>query len=268
MNTIFRSFVVVSLIGMVIGSVSNLYSDTLYRDHSPGRVYEHYFKLINETDWLAAETIKVFNDDTGQNFRAFCIDHYTFVTEEFGDPLIGQEYNAMALNSPSMTLYTQIQKEALNSFFSHVYSTVYDINGNIIDDANAYFYQLVVWEIAHETNESWDIASGTFGITNAATYTPDHSSSFVDDDYYNTAVSTMNSWFNAITGSITWESIGYGTVTDHELTVYVAEGGTNISQTFISVVSPVTPEPATMLMFGIGLFALPLLRRARKIVTH
>ncbi|MDR1268530.1 MAG: PEP-CTERM sorting domain-containing protein [Planctomycetaceae bacterium] len=36
----------------------------------------------------------------------------------------------------------------------------------------------------------------------------------------------------------------------------------------MSVVSPTTPEPATMLMFGIGLFALPLLRRARKINSH
>ncbi|MDR0335882.1 MAG: PEP-CTERM sorting domain-containing protein, partial [Planctomycetaceae bacterium] len=154
--------------------------------------------------------------------------------------------------------------------FSHVYSTIYDVNGDIINDANAYFYQLVVWEIIHETSGTFDITAGEFGIKNAATY-PDptnHSSSVYDSGYYNTAVGVINSWLDAITGAITWESIGYDTVVDHTLTVYVAEGGTDVSQTLISVVSPTTPEPATMLMFGIGLLTLPVLLRRRKIVAH
>ncbi|MDR1963090.1 MAG: PEP-CTERM sorting domain-containing protein, partial [Planctomycetaceae bacterium] len=63
---------------------------------------------------------------------------------------------------------------------------------------------------------------------------------------------------------------GYGTVTNHELTVYVAEGGQSVSQTFISVVGhpALVPEPATMLIFGIGIVTLPCLRRVRKIVRR
>ncbi|MDR1270333.1 MAG: hypothetical protein LBK82_12495, partial [Planctomycetaceae bacterium] len=204
MNTKFRSFVVVSLIGMVISLVSNVYSDTLYCDNSSRRYNEHFFQVINDSPsgngYHNSETIKVFNDDTGQNFRVFCIDYYMPTTPEFNNPLIGQEYDAMALNSPSMTLYTQIQKDALNSFFSHVYSTIYDINGDIINDADAYFYQLVVWEIIHETSGTWDISSGTSGITNAYTYddpvnrtSGGNSGGALDTNYYNTTVSTINS---------------------------------------------------------------------------
>jgi hypothetical protein len=223
--------------------------------------------------WHAAETIKIINDDTDQYFRAFCVDYYTPTSTEFNNPLIGNEYGAVALNSPSMTLYSQIQKDALNSLFSHVYSTIYDVNGEIINDVNSYFYQLVVWEIIHEPEgETWNISNGAFGIQNAATFSDpdnDRESSYVDTDFYNLAVDTINSWLDAISGTITWDSIGYGTVTDHQLTVYVAEGGQYTSQTFISVVSPMTPEPATILMFGIGMMlTLLLVRRTRKIVSH
>ncbi|MDR3197827.1 MAG: PEP-CTERM sorting domain-containing protein [Planctomycetaceae bacterium] len=272
MNTMYRFFVIVLLLGTVISSIGKVYGDTLYADASSRRSYAHYFQMIKDkptgTGWHNAETLKIFNDDTDQNFRIFCIDYYTSTTTEFNDPFIGQEYNATALDSPTMTLYTQAQKDALNSFFSHVYSTVYDINGDIINDANSYFYQLVVWEIIHETAGTWDIADGIFGIQDAATFDNPATggSAHYDRDYYNTAVGVINSWLDAITGDITWESIGYGTITDHTLTVYVAEGGQNVSQSFISVVSPTTPEPATILMFGIGIIALPCLRRVRKIV--
>jgi hypothetical protein len=271
----YRFFIVTGLFGIVMSSIGKVYSDTLYCDISSRRTnYAHYFQMLNDTNnngWHPAESIKITNDDTEQNFRAFCADYFTPTTTEFNNPLIGQEYDAVALNSPSMTLYTQAQKNALNSFFSHVYSTVYDVNGNIINEADSYFYQLVVWEIMHETSGTLNIADGVFGINNAATFNdPDHdrSQAYVDTDYYNNATSTMNSWLNAISGTITWESLGYDVVTNHDLTIYVAEGGQNISQTFISVVSPVVPEPATLLIFGIGITMLPCLRRVRKIVSH
>jgi hypothetical protein len=260
-------FVLACFIVSAIGSAGNAFSDTLYCDISSQRTdYAHYFQMIHDLSWQAAETIKIINDDTGQDFRAFCSDYFTPTSAEFNNPLIGQEYDATALNSPSMTLYSQIQKDALNSLFSHVYSTIYDSNGEIIDDVNSYLYQLVVWEIVHETEGTWDIADGEFGIKSAATYYPnDRTRSYTDTNFYNLAVNTINSWLEAIVGNITWDSIGYDTVTDHQLTIYVADGGQNISQTFISVVAPITPEPATILMFGIGMmFTLPLLQRTRK----
>jgi hypothetical protein len=274
MNAMDRFLALACFIVALISSVGNGYSDTLYSDLSSRRSdYTHYFQMIHDTSnngWHSAETIKVINDDTGQDFRVFCIDYFTPAVTEFNDPLVGQEYSAIALNSPGMTLYSPIQKDALNALFSHVYSTTYDVNGDIINDVNSYLYQLVVWEIIHETDETWDIASGEFGIQNAATYDPnDRTVAYVDANFYDLAVNNINSWLDAIVGNVTWDSIGYGTVTDNQLTIYVAEGGQNISQTFISVVAPITPEPATILMFGIGMmFTLPLMRRTRKFFSH
>jgi hypothetical protein len=272
-----RFFVILYFIVLVIGLANYGYSDTLYCDTDSRRLnYAHYFQMIHDPSnegWHTAETIKIINADTAQNFRAFCIDYDTLTSTGFNDPLIGNEYDAVALNSLSMTLYSQVQKEALNTLFSRVYSTIYDVNGEIIDidDVNSYFYQLVVWEIIHEPEgEIWNIAEGAFGIRNAATFhDPDNNRelAYVDTNFYNLAVNTVNSWLGAINGDITWDSIGYDTVTDHQLTVYVAEGGQHISQTFISVVSPITPEPATILMFGIGMLTLPLIRRTQKAIS-
>ncbi|MDR2438267.1 MAG: hypothetical protein LBE12_02700 [Planctomycetaceae bacterium] len=275
MNTKNCFWVTACFVVALMSLVGNGYSDTLYRDSSSSRSdYTHYFQMIHDTSnngWHNTETIKIINDDTDQNFRVFCVDYFTPITTEFKNPLIGQEYDAIALDSPSMMLYSQIQKDALNSLFSHVYSTIYDANGDIIDDVKSYLYQLVVWEIIHETDEAWNIAGGEFGIQNAATYRNpnDHSKGYIDTDFYNFAVSNINSWLDAIVGKITWDSIGYGEVTDNQLTVYVAEGGQNISQTFISVVAPIVPEPATILMFVIGMMStLPLMRRTGKFFSH
>jgi hypothetical protein len=262
----YRFFMILGLAGIVISSINKVYSDTLYYDASSQRTYAHYFRMLHDSSnngWHDSETIKVINEDTDQNFRVFCIDYFTQTTTEFRNPLLGQEYDAVALDSPSMTLYTQAQKDALNSLFSHVYSTIYDVNGDIIDDANAYFYQLVVWEIVHETSGTLNITDGALGITNAATYpNPDDPTvAVVDTAYYNTTVRIVNSWLDAIAGKTTWESLGYDTITNHNLTVYVAEGGQTIAQTFISVVSPIVPEPATMLIFGIGITILSCFRR-------
>ncbi|MDR1962970.1 MAG: Cys-Gln thioester bond-forming surface protein, partial [Planctomycetaceae bacterium] len=216
MNPMIRFFVAVISMLAIIGLVNKGYCDTLHSNYDDWRNYAHYFQFLdvsNNNGWGNAETIKIENADTDQLFRAFCIDHDTMTSPEFNNPLIGQNYDPVALNSPSMTLYTQSQKDALNSLFSHVYSTVYDFDGNIIDDASAYFYQLVVWEIIHETSGTFNISNGTFGIQAAATYIdPDNhdGGSFDDWDYYHSTVAAANSWLDAISGTITWESIGYG----------------------------------------------------------
>lgn len=265
-----------SAVGIVSGILILVFSasvqaDLLYSTPDGARNPAHYFKFLNDTDnngWHFAESLVATNDNSGEVFRAFCVDRGTYTSEGFNDPTVGQEYGAVALDSPTMNLYTQTQKEALNQLFSHVYSSVYDSFGNVIGELGSYVFQLAVWEIVHETSDSYSVTAGEFGVSSGATYRDADDrdqGSYVDNTFYKQATDLANSWFDAIAGNVTWDSIGYGVATDYDLTVYVAEGGTHASQTLISTVGPAaTPEPGTLLMFGLGAAAmLPWARRKR-----
>lgn len=257
---------------LTVACLSNtVRADLLYATEDAKRNPAHFFKFLNDTDnngWHYAESIVTTNADTEQVFRAFCVDRGTYTSEGFNDPTVGQEYGATTLNSPTMTLYTQTQKEALNQLFSYVYSSVYDSFGNVIGDLASYVFQLAVWEIVHETSGTYSVTAGEFGVSSGATYRdPDDrdQGSVVDNTFYNQATALANSWFDAMAGNVTWESLGY-TSSDYELYVYVAEGGTHASQTLISTVGPAaTPEPGTLLIFGLGAAAIvPWARRRIK----
>jgi hypothetical protein len=78
---------------------------------------------------------------------------------------------------------------------------------------------------------------------------------------------------NAVLGNADWYSMGMGDFTDYDLSVYVAEGGKQNSQTLISVTASynredppptATPEPTTMLVVGLGLAGLGLARRSMR----
>lgn len=244
-------------------------ADILYGDPNGTNNYVHYFKFLNDANnngWHYADSIQAVNDTTNQQLRMFCVDYFTQTSAQFADPASGQAYNAVSLNSPSMTLYSDLQKSVLNSLFSHVYGTVFDANGGVIDSFAVYGYQLAVWEIIHETSGVFAINSGSFGISSAATYPNPNvlSGALVDTTFYNQITALTNSWLSAATGATAWDA-KYATATDYDLTVYVAEGGTNISQTFLSTKGPATtPEPASMLIFGLGIAVLPIARRFRR----
>ena len=234
---------------------------------TPGATLDSYFRFLNDTDnngWHYAAPFGAENLTTGQLLNTFCVDRYTYTSSDFSLPGVGQEYGAVALNSPTMTLFSDIQKSALNSLFSHVYTTITDSQNNLLNTAAAMAFQLTVWEIVHETSGVWNLANGVFGINAAATYrNSDHTGgSEYDNRLFNDVISLTSSWFSAIADEPMWVAMGYGK-TDLELTVYVAEGGTHVSQTLISTTAPaaVTPEPATILMFGMGVLALPFCRR-------
>ena len=201
--------------------------------------------------------MRVTNNTTDQkDFLLFCGDFFTSTTSAYGSAA-GQEYNAVAMASSTIDFYTDLQKSQINDLFGHAYATAFNLDGNILNTTYAQAIQLSIWSILHEETGNYDILDGSFRLT----------------ANYNTAVvEATNALLGAVIGNVDWSEIGMDEFVDYDLTVYVAEGGKTVSQTLISVTgSPnreeataVVPEPATMLIIGLGLAGLGFARRSRK----
>lgn len=226
---------------------------------------EAYFHFINDkvnSGYRFASPIKGTNLTTGQSMTVFCADQYTPLSDNYMNPAIGQQYTGTTLVSSE--LFTDHQKTAVSSLFSHVYSSVFD--AVTVKAPAALAFQLAVWEIMHETSGYWGITTGKFGIDQAR-----DANGKLDTALYNEVTKLTNNWLAASLNESLWTGLGYGK-TDLEVYVYVAEGGTHASQTILSTREPnrvetsetpeaITPEPASMLMAGIGLLAFPFARR-------
>ena len=198
--------------------------------------------------------MKVDNLTTDQTLMAFCGDFTVSTSSAFGSST-GEAYGSHSLFSPTLTLYSDLQKSMINDLFSYTYATAFDFDGNVINSVYAQALQLVVWEILMETGPSMNILSGSFYAAGLGSG----------------VAAATNSWLDALSGTSTWESLGLTTAVDYDLTVYVAEGGVHASQTLISITGPpppVVPEPGTMLILGIGaVAAAPYLRRKKRTVA-
>lgn len=204
-----------------------------------------------------AVPVKITNHDTGQQFIAFCGDFTTPVSNGFWQETVGQCYDAYAVEDAY--IYTELQRTHINDLFSYAYSTAFDLDGNVIDVKNAQAFQITLWEMLTETTSTLDITSGTFRLTKDTT---------------SKVATTANQWLNALmNGEDGWMALGLSAIS-YDVTVYIAEGGSHVSQTMISVVRPPvptiprapagTPEPATLVVFGLGLMGLGLAQTRRQ----
>ena len=231
-----------------VAAFAVVFSSVTRADFLSGNIAQNTWSTLTASDGVHnvyVTPMRVTNLTTGQSdFLLFCGDFYTPTTTAYGST-VGQEYNAYALSSSSIDFYTDVQKSRINDLFGHSYASAFDLDGNILNSAYAQAIQLAIWSILHEESDNYNILGGSFRLTG---------------NYTSAVVSMTNSLLNAVIGTVDWNSLGMGDFVDYDLTVYVAEGGKNVSQTLISVTgspnrepSTVTPEPTTMLLVGLGL---------------
>ncbi|MDR0520517.1 MAG: hypothetical protein LBH00_01550, partial [Planctomycetaceae bacterium] len=191
--------------------------------------------------------------DTNTDFRVFCIDLSTPTSNAMNSG-IGQVYQTMSLADADSAFYSDLQKLQLQSLFDHVYTKAYNDDYTPNNPLYASIFQLAVWEIVHETSGKLDITSGSVGMWALQEWNQEagrweaHNNTYWDPnkqawvaagyqtqaskDYWATYY-VLRDWFDAVTNN-KWDAYGYEE--DHvDLTVLVAEGGRDKSQTLIGV---------------------------------
>lgn len=213
-------------------------------------------KFQNKVSSVYLTPMEVTNIDTGATFVAYCGDFLTSTSGSFSNPSVGQEYGAHSLNSPSLQIYSTWQKEMIGDLFGYAHAVGFNEDGSIKNSLQAQAIQLVVWEILTESitgepvRDMFSLQAGDFGFNGTGNAN---------------LTNLTNQYFDALFGVLDWESdLGLSFI-DYDMTVYVAEPGNHASQTLISVTNAAaTPEPSSMLIFGVALGALPLVRRRFK----
>jgi len=176
----------------------------------------------------------------------FCGDRKNVVSDTFYVPP-GQEYYRTPLgNDP---VYSEDQAELIQSLFDHTYSFAFDENGDLVDLTVVQAIQLTLWYVT------------TNGAYPATVLAPDPDSRSLAQIFID-ALNAEN-W-----SGVFWESYDFSEEIKTDILVFYTFP-TSDSQTMISVSYSkgggynITPEPATLAIFGLGFFGVGFTARRR-----
>lgn len=200
-------------------------------------------------------------DDAGnvdQSFAA-CVDLLTNFKA-------GTEYNAYDLFDSEVFFITEQQKTDIVSLVSHTYEGLFteklNWRGDVVMVASGIrAFQFALWEILQEDpSGAYSLSDGWFQLLSGSNET--------NQAYLDEAMALADSWLAAVsdTSGTLWSEMGYDAV-DYDYTIWIPADGKSVSQSLLTVApaSPAaTPEPASILIFGVGLAGFGLIRRRKK----
>jgi len=167
------------------------------------------------------------NINGGPTFEAFCLDVWQFLSFNQGYSLgIGSDYTYR----PSLVGYTTNAGTLTQGAIDNLSRLYTEAHSSIIGNAtNSAAFQLAVWEIAYETPNNYNLASGNFYSTGP--------------------------------GAVTSIATGWLTSLGNYAPIYSVSG--YVSETYQDVVVFSVPEPETyaMMLAGLGLMGFVAHRR-------
>ncbi len=238
--------------GRGTGSASGQYKATYRALDTKGReVFKE--KTIYGTGLNAAITDVDGNVD--QSFAA-CVDLLTNFK-------VGTAYSGYDLWSSDVSFISDQQKTDIVSLVSHTYEGLFTNKLNwqgdvVMVSSGIRAFQFSLWEILLENPEgAYGLDDGWFQLVSGSNAT--------NQAYMEEAMVLANSWLAAVsdTTGMLWNEMGYSAV-DYDYTVWIADGGKNVSQSLLTVSPAATPEPASIMILGIGLAGLAFAAKRRK----
>ncbi|MGL6226902.1 MAG: PEP-CTERM sorting domain-containing protein [Thermoguttaceae bacterium] len=216
-------------------------------------------------DFNTAPQLLTFSDNT--EFIAFCVDPLVSLKKD-------NDYNYVRLADADF--YSDFQKTLITQLVGYTFSKAIDLQTNsVLNEMLASSIQTVLWEITTESSLPGTLQEFYSAMGSSLTDGSFRVSSGSQVDFLQPATDIMRALYqdqldaqDRTPYAATWDKLNYTDFTDYDIMVYYTDNNRQLSQTMLVVTqksqNSEVPEPATLLIMGLGLAAIPVARRFRR----